>query len=176
MRLPAIVVVAFCVTLVFGMTACQRAEEKVAEEVAEKAMEDATGSDVELDENKVTITGEDGESVEISGSEAELAEGFPSDVPVYEDGTIESSGKIAAGGVENYTVSVVTNDSVNDVFEWYKSEFDDKGWNMTSEFSAGTSEGDSAMLSFEKSGRIATLAISQEPGGETMIACTVASE
>lgn len=109
MRLRSLALLALAVVLLFGVAGCKSSSKTASEKAAEKIAEDQPGvEDVDIDENKVTVTGEDGEQIEIQGSGAELPDGFPSDIPVYENGTIETSGKITADGATNYTVTMLS--------------------------------------------------------------------
>lgn len=130
-----VTLVIVCV-LAFSLVGCQ----KIAEKATEKAIEGATGVKVDTDKESVTITGEDGSSI-TAGSDGELPDGFPEDVPVYE-GEIVSS--LMTEG--NYTVAIETKDDATTVWDWYGTELESAGWTQTSEFKVD----DGGMRSAEK--------------------------
>ena len=74
---------------------------------------------IEADEDSVHYESEDGETrvdLELDGS-AELPVGYPSDiVPIYPNGTVKLAGVQGSG----YVVSVVTDDSIGSVYQYYK--------------------------------------------------------
>ncbi|MDP2400392.1 MAG: hypothetical protein Q8M66_00290, partial [Actinomycetota bacterium] len=84
--------------------------------IAEKVVEETTGVKVEDDGEKVTITGEDGKKMQLSGAEGSLPEDWPSDMPVYDGATIDSSAAIRSGEVTNFSAALSTKDAFADVF------------------------------------------------------------
>ena len=146
---------------------------KIAEEASEAIVEGATGVDVEVDEEKVTIEGEDGESIEIQGESSELPDGFPDEMPVY-DADIVSSTRMAVDNQTSYTVIQTTTDSSDDVIAWYHDELAKEGWTE-----AGTTESEVdgakfAMFIIERSGVEGTVSVHQDADTqEVMISTTV---
>ena len=57
-------------------------------EAAEKVIENETGGDVEIDDDKVTWTDEDGNSGS-AGEGVEMPASWPGDVPVYDGGALQ---------------------------------------------------------------------------------------
>lgn len=148
-------------------TGCQKA----AEEATEAAIEGATGIDVETDEDKVTIEGEDGSSVEIQ-SGGELAEDFPSDAPVY-DAPIESSGRIGTEGALSWTVVQTTSDDFDEVVAYFEGELASKGWTVNGNTS-NTADGSSmAIIGAEKDSLQYTVSVQQDEGQDVSVAISV---
>jgi hypothetical protein len=117
-----VMVVAVAIVVIAGLvftTGCAQ----IAEQAAKSAIEGATG--VKVEDNGVTVTGKDGQSVAIGG-ETKLPDGFPSEIPVYEGAAITSS--IATD--KGYMVGLTTPDSARTVLEWYKTELAAKGWEV----------------------------------------------
>lgn len=145
-RLVLTLVVLLALTLVMGLSGCQKA----AEEAVEGAIEGATGVDVETEDNSVTYETEDGSTVEITGEQEDVPEGFPGDMPVY-DADIENSSKISAGDEgTGYYVGLVTEDAYEDVFDWYKSKLEDEGWDILAEVNAGEAGARSGVITISK--------------------------
>jgi len=107
---------------------------------------------VDVDDGSVTIQSDDG-SVTTVGEDAKLAEGFPSDVPIFEPSTIKGSTK-----VDNTQFSVVaaTAKSVSDVTSYYKTQMAAQGWTNSLD---SASEG-SSLLTFTKDNRTASVIVS----------------
>ncbi len=175
MKTARIVMASLLVIAVMGASLMLTGCEKAAEQASEALVEGATGVDVDADENKVTIEGEDGSTVEIQSSDAELPDGFPDDVPVY-DAAIESSSKFSADGGTSYAVSQTTGDDFDDVLAWFKAELADSGW---SESGSTSSESDGAkfgLIAATKGGNELSVGVQSEDGSETQITLTVVSE
>jgi len=167
----------------------QRIAEKVTEEAIEKAIEKESGENVEIDleEGEINIQGEEGdvsissddESVEIKSDEgeatfgtgADLPEGFPEDVPVYGNMTITSSWKSTQDGKDNYSITGISQDSVDDVFEWYKSQLG--GWDIEGEFVIDTDEGKTSSLGAGSGGMEMTLMVMESDEGTTIVQTVV---
>jgi hypothetical protein len=62
-------------------------EQKAGEALAENVLEDAGGGDVDIDGDKVTITGENGETLTAGGNEWPKSE-LAKSVPEFKEGTI----------------------------------------------------------------------------------------
>ncbi len=146
----------------------------IAEQVAEKAVEESTGVKVDADEDQMTITTEDGETLEVDAEGADLPDGFPSDVPVY-DADIEGSTSFSSGEGQNFSIALVTTDSFDDVVDWYKSEFESKGWESVGETVANVDGDSTAVLAYEKGDVEASVTIGEdsENGGILNIIHTV---
>ncbi|MDZ4655555.1 MAG: hypothetical protein U1F44_06735 [Coriobacteriia bacterium] len=152
--------------LVLGLSGCKQ----VAEKAIEGAIEKTTGVDVDAGDGSVTYEAEDGSTVEITGEQSDVPEGFPDDFPVY-DADIENSSKISSGEGTGFYVGLVTTDAYDDVFEWYTSKLAEEGWEILAELntqndgvksgvvtvSKGTSEGG---VTFAEDGDVTRIAIS----------------
>ncbi|MDO9556728.1 MAG: hypothetical protein Q7J82_04015 [Coriobacteriia bacterium] len=130
--------------LALGVAGCKSVAEKAVEGVVEKT----TGVDIDTGDNSVTYETEDGTTIEI-GEQVDLPDDFPGDFPVY-DADVESSSKIAGGEGTGFYVGLVTEDSYDDVFTWYKSEFADEGWEILAEMTAGESGAKSGVITVSK--------------------------
>ena len=162
MKSVRVLVVLCLLVSMAGLVGCQSITDKVAEETSEKLIEGATGVDVEADDDEVTITSEDGSSMTVSES-GELPDGWPEDVPVYE-GNI-TSGMVSEG---NRTVSVESEDSALDVYEWSLEQIKAEGWTVTTEFKAENG----GTLAAEKGGNIVQYTVSDEDPGSVFIVFT----
>ena len=158
-----VVLLGLVIALTLAVTGCNK--------VAEKAVEDATGVDVEDD--SVTITGPDDQEVTVSGSEGELPEDFPDDIPVPK-GDISNSSKISAGESTEYYVTIDVDDEPKDAYESLKSDLEDDGYTITSDMFIQDAEGDRGMLGFEKGDERGTAVVGAgENGGKSTITLMV---
>ena len=181
----ATIITAILLAIVFTGGCKGRIVQNLTENAIEKAIEQESGGnvDVDLDDGEITIQGEDGEvnistddeTVEIQsddgeatfGTGADLPEGFPSGVPVYDNMTITTSWKSSADGKDNYSITAVSEDNVDDVFGWYKSELE--GWEIEGEFSLDTDEGKNASLGAKNGAMELTLMVMETDEGTTIV-------
>jgi hypothetical protein len=79
-------------------------------------------------EVNITVKGEDGAEVKISGDDSgvSLPDGFPSDVPVYPGATVALSSKTPEG----VHVLLQTKDGVQDVRRFYQEKLKAAGWKI----------------------------------------------
>ena len=125
----------------------EKAEETVAEKIAEKAIEAQTGkkADIDVDKESMTIKTEDGEMTMTSGKAAKIPDNFPKDIPMYEEYVLEMAMELPKG----YSLSFTTKDDMSQVSEWYLDEMIDEGWTKE----ASMDMGDQKMLVFKKGER-----------------------
>lgn len=194
-RLTAIIALTVSMLLVLLLASgCfgQNIAERIAEEAIEKAIEEDNGEnvDVSLDDDGITIKGEDGEvsisaddeTVEIKsddgeftiGSGAELPEGFPGNVPVYPDMEITTSWRSTDNDKDNYSISGLTEDAGDDVFAWYKDKL--SGWNIEGEFTVNVDDGKSSSLTAKGDGLILTIMVIETEDEGTAVVQTVTEE
>jgi hypothetical protein len=115
-RIARLALAAFLsISLVGGLAACQRS------------------ADVDVDGDSVTITGPEGEEVEVQGGNGSLPEGWPEDFPVYEPSEIQSSTRTTVDEGTQLSVSLTTTDAFDDVIAWYKQSASAEGWTVDEE-------------------------------------------
>ena len=125
----ALVTISIMVVLSFG--GCKQ---KIAEGLVEKAIEQAAAKegesvDINLEEGQINIKDKEGNEIQLGG--AELPEGWPSEVPVNNNITIQFSGKETTDDKENYNISGTFNGSGKDLYNYYKQQL--SGWNVESD-------------------------------------------
>ena len=133
-----VVVISLAIFMLFSASGCNLGE-KIAEKATEKALEKAIEegienegggeAEVDIDEGKTKISTDEGEFT--IGQGAELPDGFPDVVPVYSNITILSSLTSTENGLQTFSVSGTTGDSVDEVFDWYESQLG--GWAIENE-------------------------------------------
>lgn len=144
------------------------------ESIAKKAVEGATGVSVDESGDSVTIEGEDGSSMEISSEEGQLASDFPTEVPLYE-GEIRDSAGFKSDTGSTFTATIGTNDSLDDVKEFYEDAFAKDDWKIV--YSADSSSGSDRMLSYSAENADWSVTVSGSlSDGETQVVVMVGTK
>jgi hypothetical protein len=157
-RLASILAIALIATV--ALSGCQM--------IAQKAVENATGVKVDQSTGKTTITGKDGQSATLSGSDNKLPDGLPADVPTYQ-GTIKGSASVSTNGNQSWSFTVTTTDDVATVTSWYKTQLADKGWTIDS---AATVNGNSVISAKNGANKLAVTATKGDAGTDVFTMVT----
>ncbi len=161
-------------TSLFTATGCKKISEKIAEKVAEKAVGAATGSDVDLDTGNGTVTmkGDNGAVVVVSGDTTTVPENWPKSVPIYPSASLKASMSGSTGDAkEHFSLTFETSDPPSKVFAFYKDNL--KGFKKVSEMNLNGN----IIASFEGEGK--TVAITASRGQKeqkTMLNLIVANK
>lgn len=122
-----IVSVVMVLAIVFSLTACGKAAEKITEQAVETTLESATDSSTEVitDDTGIAISNDQGE-VQIGGN-ATIPEVWPSEISLYPDLKITASSSSKDSNNNNGFVifAEVSKGTVKDVYEWHKSKISD---------------------------------------------------
>lgn len=166
-----LIVIAAVVVLIIlgagGYFVQQKFTEKSSEKAAETALEKASGGKADVDVSKggdqVSITTDEGTATFGGGS---VPKSWPSDVTVYKGAKVTGSAETDEG----ISLMLETSDSVETVYEFYKSDLTSKGWSLT----VNATYGGASMLQGEKSGKAIMLSVSKnEDSGKTAIAIAI---
>lgn len=136
----AAAVVGLGVVLVVSMTGCAN----VAEQATKSAIENATGVKVDEKNGKTTVTTKDGQAT-LSSDQNKLPDGLPTYMPAY-TGTVKASAAITTDKGSNFSFTIETGDDAQTILNWYKAQFAEKGWTVTTT----AVNGDSGMVSAKK--------------------------
>ena len=82
---------------------------------------------IKTDEGEMTI-----------GEGTDLPDGFPDVIPVYPDMTIQTAWKSTEDDKDNFSISALSDDSGEKIFNWYKDKM--SGWEIESEFTQDSGE------------------------------------
>lgn len=137
--------------LAFLLTGCQQA--------TQKAVEQASGAQVNQKGDTVTIKGQDGQSVTISSEVPDALKNFPAP----QGFKISESGSMA-GDKANGNLAMASwqgKGSVKDVSDFYKKSMVDQGWKQESALDAE----DMSQLQYTKGQNQAVVTISSETDG-----------
>lgn len=170
MRLRVVCILCVAALVLLPLTGCGA--------IAEKTVEKSTGVEINEGEDKVTVTGEDGEQVEIQGGDdASLPEGFPEDVPVYKDADIKMSNSITSDGKTMYSVTLETSDDVDTAGAWCKDALPKEGWNVEGDMSSTANGQSSTIISAKKGSMVLNVTVvGPDDDSKTMISLTVSPE
>jgi hypothetical protein len=126
MRRAIIGATGVALAVALGLAGCGSA----TEESIEEAIEQGTGGDVEIEDDGLSFTDDEGNEVRV-GDAAEVPDAWPEDAPVPQ-GTILSS--TTTGGTTTLLVTVAG--TPQETFEALTGEFADQGWaeESTTEF------------------------------------------
>lgn len=105
--------------LLFLFTGCG-AKEKLEEKVAEKVFEEAGGGDLDIDGDKVTIKGDNGETVTFGDSKWPTSE-LASIIPEFKDGAVD--GVLESADSVVITLESVKEEDVSAYWETIKKDF-----------------------------------------------------
>ncbi|MFC0214066.1 hypothetical protein ACFFK0_16690 [Paenibacillus chartarius] len=97
----------------------------VSEKAVQTAVEKTTGVKVDEKDNSITVTGKDGEKVEISTDSGKVPEGFP--FTILPGGKVESSLASTENGAKSYVVSVSSRKPIKEVAAYYAEALKSKG-------------------------------------------------
>lgn len=127
--------------LLFSLTGCG-AKEKLDEKVAEKIFEEAGGGDLDIDGDKVTIKGDDGEKVTFGDNKWPTSE-LAKNIPEFKDGTV--NGMLESADSIVITLESVKEEDVSLYWETIKKDFPNDVYEMNSSdfstFSGSNGEG-----------------------------------
>jgi hypothetical protein len=155
--------------LMIGCGGSEKAEEKDADKVAEKAIEAHTGkaADLDIDKEHMRIQTKDGEMSITSGKSAKIPDNFPKDIPLYKGLALDMAMEVPNG----YSLSYTTKDDMSKVSQWHLNEMTSQGWTKE----ASMEMGDKRMLVFKKGERGVNLVISADTD-QTRISLTSMKE
>lgn len=116
-RARSTTVAAALAVVALGITGCG-----AAEEITEKAIEAGTGGDVEITEDGVEFSDDQGNEIAI-GSSADIPDNWPEDVPTPVGSIVSVT---SAGG--NFGMVVTVDGPPQEVFDSLSAEFTSNGW------------------------------------------------
>lgn len=155
--------VACTVSLVLLVTGCDKIQEKLANKVAEKAVESAGGGPVKIDTSggETTLTDPKTGTTVTSGAAVKLPPGWPASVPVYPGATIRNA--LSTPGAK--TATLATKDAPAKVTEFYKTK---SGLKLESDIDLGQQH----VCVFKNGKGNVTVSVGQA-GADTMITLAV---
>jgi hypothetical protein len=162
-RTMALIAVVALLTFAVMASGCAQ----IAEQAAKSAVESATGVKVDESNNSVSIKGAGGGLT--ASTDGKLPEGFPEDMPVYENGTIATGISSKSDKGTGFLVGIDTADTAGDVFDWYDAQLKDEGWTVKTSMKTD----DGGLLGGEKGTTSFTIAVGPGSGGKTSISISL---
>ena len=121
-----------------GMLVRSMFSRNIAENMAERAIEQAGGGDVDVDFDDNTWTYETDEGSFQAGEDVSLPSDWPSDVPVMSGAKISYAGSSnPSTGAPGASVTFTTSKSASEVASYYNSELVNHGWTIDSTANMG---------------------------------------
>jgi hypothetical protein len=128
-------VIAMGVVLLLSGMACSG--KSAQEQMAEKALEKATGhkADVNLQQGKVTVKTGDGQSEISYGPEGSWPKDLPADVPAFTQGKVKGITRSTQGGKQSWNVILETMEAGS--LQLYGKKLEAAGWKSLSTITTG---------------------------------------
>lgn len=150
--------------LAFSLFGCgKKAEEKATEKITEKALEGSGVKDVDIDDDKVTIKGEDGTEVTYGGTEWPESDLLKT-IPEFKDGKITST--IVTDGYVMVSFEEVKEEDALKYIEDSKADFTKDSFEMKSaegiNWYGGNEDGVHLTLAYDKKGSAFILTINKD--------------
>ncbi len=140
--------------------ACGKAAEKTAEKAVEQKIEMETGdqANVDISDDGIEITSQDADGVYTwkGGDSAEIPDGFPADVYVFDGASVD----MASDSPNGFFVALSTDTAFPMVVEAYLKEMSSAGWNKMTE----TEMDGGRMMLYLKDERTVNVGIFDEDG------------
>ncbi|MDX9893754.1 MAG: hypothetical protein RB292_05115 [Patescibacteria group bacterium] len=114
----------------------------LTDKVAEKYVEGATGTDIDVDGNSVQITDREGNVISVDSGNT-LPADWPKGVVYYQAGTITDSSSLDLPQGKNFNLIILTTDDLDKIFAYYKDQLESDAWEIKLESHA---EGNSLLL------------------------------
>jgi hypothetical protein len=166
-RLP--IVLALAVAL--AGVACKSAAERAREKAEEKALEQKTGGEVKVDENKGTLTIVTDAGAMTLGTGTSIPADFPKAVPLYPGATPGFAAKSTdPRGKDVWSLQLETGDARDKVVAYYKANM--SGFTLATNLDMG----ESSMEVWQSPKLDVTLIIGSESDAKTSITENVASK
>ena len=140
--------------LAAGLTACGKISEAVGNKIGEKIIENGTGTDVDIDNDKVTIQGDNGETLVLGGTEWPKDHEAAKQIPEFKKGKIE--GVYSTDG-DNAGFTITISEVEEKDFNNYLADVKAKGFDQDSStldsddsviYSASNGNGFTVMLTY----------------------------
>ncbi len=148
----------------FALVGCNRIKEKLAEKAAEKVVESATGTEVDLGSSSGSVTVRDPKTGAVAHAGASVPDGWPSSAPIYPGAKVLGS----LSTPEGKQVTFTTTDSPDKVHDFYKAKLPGKQ-------EAALDLGESKMLT-KKDGTTSYVATIGKGDNETTVQLLVATK
>ncbi len=159
--------------LVVGAGACGKVSDKVGEKVAEKSIEGASGGDVDISDDGMSIKTKDGEFS--SKAAKELPKGWPSDIlPVADGFEIENVTESKTADGTMTIVSTTGDASAAALIDSYVDAFESNGVDVAMQ----TKSGDGGMVNGTKGDTTYQVMLGSDAGDQVnaMLSVTVSNE
>lgn len=118
---------------VTALTGCGGVAENVAQNAAEQVAEEVMGGDVEIGDNSMTVTDDEGNEVAV-GENISIPDTWPSDVPLYDGGELAMVTVQADGSA--YAMWTI-DEGATDAMDSYSALLESAGYSMEQDANLG---------------------------------------
>ncbi len=105
----------------------------VATRIGTSIFEEATNGSVEVNDDGIRFSNDDSE-FEIGGSDRELPQDFPTEVPIYEPAELTTSSRMSQGEETVWSATFKTTDSQRNVNDFYETVLEQNNWGTEASF------------------------------------------
>jgi hypothetical protein len=142
----------------FGAVGCGDSDDEKVEKAAKEL-----GMDVDKDGTSIKVKGDDGETTELT-TDTKLPDDWPDELDLP-DGA-EVTGYFKVGGKDAAeTASASTDDSVDDVVEYFEDNMSDAGWKLDNNMDSGSGKDAVATRSWTKGDQAVYVTVGPDPAG-----------
>ena len=161
-------------TAVIILSGCSN--QALVEDIAERALEQAVGGDVDIDLDDegadISVESSDGTFEQSFGNS--VPDDFPPDVPLVDDFDVQHSVSMSDEENRGWSVTMSGSGSATDIAEQIKSDFADAGFSLTNENTSTNDDHVNATLFFESDTHTAIVGINEDfDAGETVVSYIV---
>ncbi len=144
---------------------------RIAEEATEATINSRLGGsgNVEIDEGTVRFEDEESGTTTAWGEDVDVPEDFPSDVPIYENGSVVGVTVTREGDSQGAWISFATSDSATVAIDWYETRLVAAGWTQQASYSVQGTQ----MRSYAKDDATITVSVGSDESSESQTVITV---
>jgi hypothetical protein len=170
MRSRLLLAVALAAGVALPSIACKQMAERAREKAEEKAIEQQTGGQVKLDNEKGTMTIVTDAGAMTLGTGARLPDDFPKAVPAYPGAAVQFAAKTSNAGKDAWSAAFETTDSKDKVAAFYKSNL--SGFTQASSMDLG----ESIVQAWQSPKLDVSLIVASDSAGKTSITMGVTAK
>lgn len=173
-KLPLVPIVVGAVVLVAaGFIAKNIFSTKYYEKRAEQMFEQQTGgkANIDLESGESSFEFETEEGKVVINQEGQLPADFPNDIEIYRGAEVTGYVSMESEEIKGFNATISTEDSAEDVYNFYLSSLESNGWDILTKLSSGTY----SSVSAEKDTRTIVVTITADTE-ETIAVITVQTE
>lgn len=159
-----------------AVAGCGEAAEKITEEAIEQSAGGEGDVDLDFDEDggSVKVETEDGTiEYDVDGSGGELADDFPSSVPVVDGFKVVTNASQTIDGEKSFTASGTVDGDPEQIYADIVDEFESAGWETTNDYEQTSNGSFTGGATFSDGEYDVNVGVLTDGEGETFVSYTV---